>query len=462
MRVAAAGLLALLLLVAASGASAKITNAMVKKDDRSLILMAEPFGFGPDGRINITISKFLFRRLGTAKEKEKPNYSRLGFFITTAEAEVQLEVDLNEGKCALDATDVTITLLTFDEIDATKGELQRGFALRELIQARRGPDYDGGEFSLFFANCEPDSAVDFKANIALYNMKGDTPDFLPVGDDVLPIIYFLMFGLFTFLGGLWIYLIAKSKEYAHKIHYVMVVLVAFKSLTVLSQAGMYHMIGVLGVPEGWNIAYYIFTALRGLLFFVVVILIAAGWSYMKPFLADREKRILLVVVPLQVMANVAIVVLDEYTPAAESWFTWRDIMHMVDIVCCCAILFPIVWSIKQLRDGAETDGKAARVLHKLTLFRQVVSYIYFTRIIVYLLESTLNYKLIWMSNLASELATLAFYIACGISFRPMPANANPYFQARSAGALVARGAWGCAGPGLTEEEAIELTRAEDP
>lgn len=442
MRVAAAGLLALLLLVAASGASAKITNAMVKKDDRSLILMAEPFGFGPDGRINITISKFLFRRLGTAKEKEKPNYSRLGFFITTAEAEVQLEVDLNEGKCALDATDVTITLLTFDEIDATKGELQRGFALRELIQ-----DYDGGEFSLFFANCEPDSAVDFKANIALYNMKGDTPDFLPVGDDVLPIIYFLMFGLFTFLGGLWIYLIAKSKEYAHKIHYVMVVLVAFKSLTVLSQAGMYHMIGVLGVPEGWNIAYYIFTALRGLLFFVVVILIAAGWSYMKPFLADREKRILLVVVPLQVMANVAIVVLDEYTPAAESWLTWRDIMHMVDIVCCCAILFPIVWSIKQLRDGAETDGKAARVLHKLTLFRQfyimVVSYIYFTRIIVYLLESTLNYKLIWMSNLASELATLAFYIACGISFRPMPANANPYFQ-------------------LTEEEAIELTRAEDP
>ena len=49
---------------------------------------------------------------------------------------------------------------------------------------------------------------------------------------------------------------------------------------------------------------------------------------------------------------------------------WRDILHMVDIVCCCAILFPIVWSIKQLRDGAETDGKAARVLAKLTLFRQ--------------------------------------------------------------------------------------------
>ncbi len=42
---------------------------------------------------------------------------------------------------------------------------------------------------------------------------------------------------------------------------------------------------------------------------------------MKPFLNDREKNILMVVVPLQVFANVAIIVLDEYTPAAESWFT---------------------------------------------------------------------------------------------------------------------------------------------
>ena len=132
------------------------------------------------------------------------------------------------------------------------------------------------------------------------------------------------------------------------------------------------------------------------------------------------------------------------TPPSPSW---RDILHLVDIVCCCAILFPIVWSIKQarrhpqpplphtqarahthtppppplphlkhthapqprhlllwprhqmprrvrgmgpsrrrltpsltpppththtpqLRDGAESDGKARRVLHKLTLFRQ--------------------------------------------------------------------------------------------
>jgi hypothetical protein len=36
-----------------------------------------------------------------------------------------------------------------------------------------------------------------------------------------------------------------------------------------------------GEPEGWNLAYYITTSARGLLFFTVVVLIGAGWSYMK-------------------------------------------------------------------------------------------------------------------------------------------------------------------------------------
>lgn len=54
----------------------------------------------------------------------------------------------------------------------------------------------------------------------------------------------------------------------------------------------------------------------------------------------------------------------------QGWFTWRDIFHLLDIICCCAILFPIVWSIKHLREAAHTDGKSARNVVKLTLFRQ--------------------------------------------------------------------------------------------
>lgn len=65
------------------------------------------------------------------------------------------------------------------------------------------------------------------------------------------------------------------------------------------------MIGV-GHPDGWNIAYYIFTFMRGILFFTVVVLVGTGWSYMKPLLAEKEKRILMIVIPLQVFAEVHI------------------------------------------------------------------------------------------------------------------------------------------------------------
>lgn len=36
-----------------------------------------------------------------------------------------------------------------------------------------------------------------------------------------------------------------------------------------------------GTDAGWSTAYHLFTAARGLLFFTVIILIGAGWSYMK-------------------------------------------------------------------------------------------------------------------------------------------------------------------------------------
>ena len=53
---------------------------------------------------------------------------------------------------------------------------------------------------------------------------------------------------------------------------------------------------------------------------------------------------------------------------------------------------------------AQTDGKAARNLLKLQLFRQfyvlVVAYIYITRIVVYLLRSTMPYRYVWLSDAA--------------------------------------------------------------
>eukprot|EP01025_Chloroclados_australasicus_P050736 TRINITY_DN5872_c0_g1_i2.p1 TRINITY_DN5872_c0_g1~~TRINITY_DN5872_c0_g1_i2.p1 ORF type:complete len:202 (+),score=1.78 TRINITY_DN5872_c0_g1_i2:78-608(+) len=151
---------------------------------------------------------------------------------------------------------------------------------------------------------------------------------------------------------------------------------------------------------------------------------------MTPFLGDNEKHVLMLVIPLQVFANIAIIVMDEFTPAKRTWFTWRDMMHFLDIICCCAILFPIVWRIKHLREASTTDGKAARSMQQLMLFRQfyvmVVIFIYFTRIVVYLMQTTLPYQYVWLSFAAGELATLVFYTLTGVQFRPH--ESSTYFK----------------------------------
>jgi G protein-coupled receptor 107 len=164
--------------------------------------------------------------------------------------------------------------------------------------------------------------------------------------------------------------------------------------------------------------------------FVVILLIGSGWSFVKPFLSEQDKRIFMFIIPLQLIDNLAMIIIEETAPGSQGFFTWKDIFRLVDIICCGAILIPIIWSIRHLREAAQIDGKAARNIYKLKLFRQfyllLVSYIYFTRVIVYLLDATLPFRHVWLGQFFTELATLAFYLTVGYKFRPV--SDNPYFK----------------------------------
>jgi G protein-coupled receptor 107 len=92
---------------------------------------------------------------------------------------------------------------------------------------------------------------------------------LKESDDVSRLALQVMFVLFSVSAAVWGVLVVRAGKDAHRLHYLMLVLVVFRALTVLSQAGMYHLLRLTGEPEGWNIAYYIFTFMRGILFFVV-------------------------------------------------------------------------------------------------------------------------------------------------------------------------------------------------
>ncbi|KAG2272599.1 hypothetical protein Bca52824_067154 [Brassica carinata] len=397
-------LLLLLLLSAASfitRTSAETKSLTISDDDRPMILF-EKFGFTRSGHVSVSVSSVSVTSPSAAAI---PDPSRLGFFLMSEESllQVLLEIQQNPSFCVLDSPYV-LHLFTFHDLSPPPSSSY------EHLYPVTSPN----EYSLFFVNCVRDTKISMKVRTEMYNLDPNgSKDYLPAGSTRLPELYFLFFiGYLAFLG-LWGYACWVNKRVVHRIHVLMAALLLMKALNLICAAEDKHYVKFI----------------RVVLLFTVIVLIGTGWSFLKPFLQEKEKNVLMVVVPLQVLANIASVVIGETGPFIKDWVTWNQVFLLVDIVCCCAILFPIVWSIRSLRETSKTDGKAARNLAKLTLFRQfyivVIGYLYFTRIVVFALKSIAAYKYLWVSNAAEEIASLVFYMVMFYMFRPV--EKNEYF-----------------------------------
>jgi NADH:ubiquinone oxidoreductase subunit 3 (subunit A) len=232
-------------------------------------------------------------------------------------------------------------------------------------------------------------------------------------------------------------------------------LLGLKVVTTFFEAARYHYISVNGHAEFWSAIYFIMSFIKGTFMFTVILLIGSGWSLVKPFLNDREKKIIWVVLVLQVIDNIAVVMLSQETEGEKLYEDWSALLHLVDILCCCAVLIPIVWQVNSLEKTVQAEqtsnkdskseanksiinvetevpatAEAARTLQKLKQFRSfyllVVVYIYFTRIAVFLIATELGFRQMWIRYFITELATLAFYVVVGFMFRPV--EDNPYLE----------------------------------
>ncbi|KAF5940788.1 protein GPR107-like [Camellia sinensis] len=411
----AAILAAALISILVSGATGEIKNLKIIADDRPMILF-EKFGFTHTGHVNITVSG-----VSVTSSVASPDPSRLGFFLLSEESLIQVLLQLQQSPnlCVLDSNFI-LQLFTFRDLSPPP------HSSINHSSTVSSPN----EYSLFFSNCAVQSQVNMDVRTDLYNLdNGGIKDYLSAGLTHLPSIFFLFsISYFGFLG-FWISFCFQNKRSVHRIHLLMSGLLLMKALNLICAAEDKHYVKVTGTPHGWDVLFYIFQFIRVVLLFTVIVLIGTGWSFLKPFLQDKEKKVLMIVIPLQVLANVASIVIGETGPFIKDWVTWNQVFLLVDIVCCCAIIFPIVWSIRSLRETSKTDGKAARNLAKLTLFRQfyivVIGYLYFTRIVVFALKTISAYKYQWVSNAAEEIASLAFYMVMFYMFRP--AEKNEYF-----------------------------------
>ncbi|KAI3703490.1 hypothetical protein L1987_73606 [Smallanthus sonchifolius] len=396
-----------------STSTAEIRFTDIRSDPRPIIPFDE-FGFTHNGRLELNVTKLSF-------SSPDPDLSKLGFFLCTRDSWLQVlqQIEDAEIACALQSN-IIKEVYNFNSLAKGATSFNHFF-----LQS------DADQYTLVFANCLPQLKVSMDVRSAMYNLDGRSKsrDYLSAGITVLPRVYFLFFLIYFTLASAWVYLLYKKRLTVFGVHFFMLAVVVLKALNLLCEAEDKSYIKRTGSAHGWDILFYIFSFLKGITLFTLIVLIGTGWSFLKPYLQDKEKKVLMIVIPLQVVANIAQVVIDESGPYGQDWVTWKQVFLLVDVICCCAVLFPIVWSIKNLREAARTDGKAAVNLMKLTLFRQyyvvVICYIYFTRVVVYALETITSYKYLWTSVVAAEMATLAFYVFTGYNFKPEAHN--PYF-----------------------------------
>ncbi|NXA05777.1 GP107 protein, partial [Sapayoa aenigma] len=290
-----------------------------------------------------------------------------------------------------------------------------------------------GLYSLYFHKCvgkkgPANDQLLFSLDVKITEKNPES--YLSAGEIPLPKLYISMAFFFFLSGTVWIHILRKRRNDVFKIHWLMAALPFTKSLSLVFHAIDYHYISSQGFPiEGWAVVYYITHLLKGALLFITIALIGTGWAFIKHILSDKDKKIFMIVIPLQVLANVAYIIIESTEEGTTEYGLWKEILFLVDLLCCGAILFPVSHFINFLMDFCVLLIAAIN-LAKLKLFRHyyvmIVCYIYFTRIIAILIKIAVPFQWKWLYQLLDEMATLVFFVLTGYKFRP--ASDNPYLQ----------------------------------
>ncbi|CAL2050221.1 unnamed protein product [Caenorhabditis brenneri] len=302
--------------------------------------------------------------------------------------------------------------------------------------------FDGkivGQYVFMFHNCynyrahgySDRVAVDLTVDLVERNMHS----YLSMSEIPKPDIYLYMSIIFFGLSVYWVHLLCRaSPDCIYRVHKFMAVLVFLKSLSLFFHGLNYYFLSKYGMQkEFWAVLYYITHLLKGLLLFGTLILIGTGYTFIKQFLTDRDRKMFMFVLPIQVLDNIFLIILSESELGTESHYLWVKLFVFLDLLCCGLVAAPILWSIQHLHEGASTDGKAASNLEKLRLFRQfyiiVIIYIYCTRFFSVIFKFILPNNLEWVIVAAVEIVTFTFFIIVGYKFRP--ANSHNYLLLNS-------------------------------
>ncbi|KAI8367551.1 lung seven transmembrane receptor-domain-containing protein [Radiomyces spectabilis] len=285
-----------------------------------------------------------------------------------------------------------------------------------------------GLWEVLFINCKEGSTASLRLSTELINPNNNH---LSAGDSPLPTVYAVACVAYILVAGYWFSLLTfRQDTKVFRAHWLMLLLIIFIFINKALQSAKYHYMKIGVLSEGWRIGFYLFASVKGILSILILVLLASGWMFIKPFLSSKDKKVISAIVPLQVLANVASAIGSEAAVGSADWSFWNMLLPLIDLTACGVVLWTILQTRKHLGAATSAD-KEMDILNKYklwsTFYIVTLVYIYITRILVTLLQASLPFQYVtWLGEAVNEVATLLFYAFIGYKFRPYPDN--PYTQ----------------------------------
>lgn len=238
---------------------------------------------------------------------------------------------------------------------------------------------EAGLYALFYARCiSPDSVKVVSSassiKVSQYNPQysassggidvGST--YLSVGEAPLPTLYGGFAVIFALGTYFWFRELRKVAAANHntnkssnrvsvmKIHYAMLLVGGLKALTLLLESGVYahrNRTGATGALV--DVVFMLVAAAKTAILFIIIILLGTGWSISKAVVTEREQKLIVGVLVVQIIVNIALASLEEGAPVGvETVEKLRVGLRVLDVLCALLILLPIILRTKSHHESA--------------------------------------------------------------------------------------------------------------
>ncbi|KAJ1969270.1 hypothetical protein H4R35_006188 [Dimargaris xerosporica] len=414
----------------------------VAQDQRGLIRLMQ-FGFLPQAHVTLQLKGIQYDAneptADSATTVPSPMHP-LAVLISRASTPAQATIYLKQRKatpCPLDDPSVEdlvksgrVQVFPLDTPGNPSSAVAASWNYTHTVTAETQ-----GFWTVSVVNCQPTRRLSFQFHSDALNPP---ENHLSAGDIPLPRLYLAAGLAYLGLCGLWAWLLQQFKQaykrmHPHDLaspppiaghHQLLLGFLVLVAIHKLLQSYKFTHVAQGMDNDVWVIGFYVFAFLKGLLGILIVALIASGWLFIRPFLTSTDKKVIMCVVPLQVLANIAHIVQSESAIGSVERSTWMSIVPFVDFGAFLIILWTIIQTRRHLQRASEVDDKAADNLRKYkvwgSFYIYTLIYLYGTRIVAQYLNVSLPYQYIrWVSELIIEVTSIGFYMVIGYIFRPL-------------------------------------------